>query len=135
EARPAALLPWIEADEKESVVGRGNVREQAESADGRVSANALRLMENVLDLAADDIGPLQRCRVGQLDVEEEVALLLIGDEAARQFSPEEAGKKRESGEDCQGQHRFADQQTGEADVAAPDLLESAIERPEKSSDL
>ena len=50
--------------------------------------------EDLLDLLADRVGALERRGVGQLDVDEEVALVLVGHEAAGQPLAEQPGERR-----------------------------------------
>src|SRR5262249_45056727 len=74
---PLALVPRIEGDEVEGGVGRGRSGEEAEPGDRRDVLDALRLAQDLLDLLADRVGTLERRGVGKLDVDEEVALILV----------------------------------------------------------
>ena len=105
EAVLVALVPRLERHEEEAVVGRRHVREKAEAGDRVVVLDALRLGEDLLDLAADVVGPLQRRRVGELDVQVEVALVLVGNEAARELLAEAAGERRRSRRGSEGRRR------------------------------
>src|SRR5262249_51344011 len=73
EVRFLSLPPVLELDEEESAVRRGDPREQAETDDTGDGLHPLGLAEDVLDLSADDVGPLEGGRSRQLGVDEEIA--------------------------------------------------------------
>ena len=82
--RRVALVPRLQGDEEEGVVGRVDAAEQAEADDRVVGLHARRVLQDRLDLLADRVRALQRRGVGQLHVHVEVALVLLGQEARRQ---------------------------------------------------
>src|SRR2546422_7877586 len=89
----------------------------AEAVDGDYAPHALEVLEHPLDLPGHLDRALQRGRVGELHVHEEVALVLLRDEPRRQAPPEAAGEDREAGQDREAQRRLADQSVGKVHVA------------------
>jgi len=77
-------------------------RKQAEADDGRRGLDPLGLREDVLELAADGVGALERGRRRELDVHEEIPLVLLGYEARRQLPAENPVEESEPDEDGDG---------------------------------
>src|SRR5260370_21081340 len=130
----AARLQRLEADEKETVVRGRDIGQQAEASDGAVRPHTFRLAENLLDLAADEIGPLERRCIGQLDIEEEVTLVFIGHETARQLSAEKSCDERKSRENRNRDRRLANEKSRCVDIAAGESFELTIEPREEAAE-
>ena len=94
-----ALVPGVEPDEVEGGVRRRGAGEEAEAGDRRDVLDALRLREELLDFLAHRVGPLERGGVGKLDVQEEVALVLVGEKARGKPLAEQARQNDEPAED------------------------------------
>ena len=84
-----AIPPRREGDEEKSVVGGLDSGEQAESHHGVVTLNPGCLGENFLDFLAGLIGALKGGGWRQLDVQEEIALILLRQEACGQTAAHE----------------------------------------------
>src|SRR5262249_45393594 len=76
-----SLLPLLERDEEEGGVARPREAQEAESDDARRRLDARRSREHLLDLPRGGDGPLQRGRARKLEVQVDVALVLIRQEA------------------------------------------------------
>ena len=77
-------MPALEGDEVERAVGRVHAAEQAEPAHPRVVLDAGCRLQDRVELVVHRRRALERGREGELDVEIEVPLVLVGDEAAGQ---------------------------------------------------
>src|SRR5262249_28585658 len=86
--RLMALLPGCERDEEECVVRCADSTQETESDHRRGILNAGRLLQDGLDLLADRIRTLKRCRGRQLDVQKQVALVFHRQKSAGQFRTE-----------------------------------------------
>src|SRR6202012_4744905 len=94
-ASVGAVRPWLQGDEKECVVARLNVAEQAEPNDAGRVLNARRLGENILDIACGLFRALQRGGIRKLKIYKDISLILVGQEAGRQFRAKKAGSHAE----------------------------------------
>src|SRR5580658_4972674 len=84
-----SFIPRLESDNEESVVAGTNKTEQAETDDtGRV-LHPRCVRQNVFDLCRGLRCPLQRCAVGQLQVDVGIALVFIRKETRRHTTAEE----------------------------------------------
>ena len=54
--------------------------------------DARGLRQNILHLGCDQLGSLQRGGVGKLDVQVKITLVLVGNEAGRQFVADEIAR-------------------------------------------
>src|SRR5262249_57681458 len=88
------LAPGIEGDEVEGVVGGVYEAEQAEAVDPAGVLHPGRLLQDGVDLLPHRVGALERRPRGKLDVQVEIALILVGDEAGGQARPDEAREDR-----------------------------------------
>ena len=96
------LVPLLHADEGEGVVTGADKAQQAEAGDGGDVIHARDLRCHLLQLRHYRFRSLQGCRVGQLDVHVEVALVFIGHKTGGQFA---ADPQAGHGEADQKHHR------------------------------
>ena len=75
------LVERLEDDEHRAEVGAVGLQQERHAGDGDGVRHARRLAGDLLDLGHGVLGALQRRRVGQLDVDDEPALVLLRDEA------------------------------------------------------
>src|SRR6202035_6147272 len=129
-----AVVPRFQRDEEETVVGGGDEGEQAEAAHRVVVPHPLGLRQEALDLAADGVRPLQRGGVGELHVQVEITLVLVGKEAAGERAADPAGREAEAEEDQEGEDGLADEEARGAEVAAARLLEAAVGGAEEAGE-
>src|ERR1700758_4559761 len=76
-----AVTPWLQSDEKEAVVTCLDKAQQAEANNAGRVLDAWGVGEDLLNLSPRCAGALQRSRVRKLHVDEEIALVFIGQEA------------------------------------------------------
>ena len=119
------LVPGLERHEEEAAVRVLHGAEQAEADDGRVALHAGRVLEDLLDFPARLVGPLERGGVGQLKADEDIALVLLGQEAARQTPAEHHRDHGERDEEHQAERALADEAPAGPDVAVPRAAEDA----------
>ena len=87
-------VPVVQRDEVEPVVGRRHQAQQAEAGHAGVVLDARRRLEDGVELVVDGRGAVERRGQGKLDVDVEIALILVGDEAAGKPGADEAGERR-----------------------------------------
>ena len=92
------------------------------------------MIQDSVNLAHQCDGSLQRRCLGELDVDDEVALVFIGQKRSRKRSPDSSRHSGESDKDYDGQHEFADEQAGDINVTPGGAFESGIEDGEPSSE-
>ena len=88
---------------------------------------------DLVDLGQDRVGPLHRGGVGQLDVDEQVALILRGDKAGRRARHPPHGQPEQADVDHQHDHAQAQQLPDRPAVGRGDAVEEAVEAPEEPS--
>src|SRR5439155_15247815 len=89
----APLAPFFEGHPKKSAVGIPDATEQAEPRNRSEVLDAWRLVQNLLDLLANCVRALHRSGESKLNLDEEIALLFLGQESARQLLAKAAGRK------------------------------------------
>ncbi len=124
-------MPGLQRDEIEAGVGRRGSGEKAVARDRGDVLDALGLAEDLIDPLADRVRALQRRRVGQLDVHEEVPLVLHRQEAGGQLLAEEAAEDDEADQDCDADEHLPDEVARQADVALRHPSEDAVEPGEE----
>ena len=85
-SRRSGLLPLLERvedDEHRGEVGAVGRLHERQAGDGHRMSHARVCASDLLDLCQRFLGALQRRRVGQLDADDEPALVLLRDEAGR----------------------------------------------------
>src|SRR5439155_12350111 len=91
------------------------------------------LLQDRVDLPHDGVGPLKRGGLGELDGDQEVALVFLRHERPRQDLPETDGEGREGGEDEERQSGLPDERVRAPDVPLLRRREDAIERGEETA--
>ena len=121
-----ALVPRLERDEVESGVGRRGAGQEAVAGDRLEVLDALGLGQDLLDLLAHRVGALERRGVGELDVDEEVTLVLVRQEARRAASCRAARRADEADQEREGEDDPADQEVREPHVAVGHLAKTRL---------
>src|SRR4029077_19315956 len=103
--------PGLQSDEIERVVTGPHKAQQAEAGNARGVLDAGRIGEDSLNLSRCCRCSLQRSRVGELHVDEEVALVFIGQEARGQLSAEEKRADAEGRNHYESQHTLPNKPT------------------------
>ena len=80
------------------------------------------------------LGPLQRRRVGQLDVADDPALVLLRDEARGRLLEDPAGQHEQAAVDQQDEHAAAQQPAHHPAVARGAGAEDPVEQPEEPAE-
>ena len=127
-----ALLPLLELDEEEALVRGVGAGDQAVAGDRVVALDRLVGLEDGLGLLHHQVGALERGGVGQVDLGQQVALVLLGDEARGDAAHQAADQHREHADEDEAAHHLADEDRGERHVGvgapAEDAVEPAVER-------
>ena len=88
--------------------------EQVEAVDADHAADAGRMQQRGRHPLDGCVGPLQGGCVGQLQRDEEIALVFLGKEAGGQPAPHEDRDDRDGGQREHGDDRFVNQAAGSA---------------------
>ena len=123
--------PVLERDENESGIGGIAVGEQAESGRGRYVFDLFVLADDGLHLLGHRVGALHRGRVGQLDVDHQVAHILAGHETARHEFAQEDQSPRQNGHKNKAHGDPAGHDAGKTGVGHGGFVEHRVEQPEK----
>ena len=125
--RLLARRPLLERDEEESAVGILNLAQHAEADDrGRV-LDPRHLQDQFLSLAGDFACALQRGAVRQLYAGKDVALVFVGQEAARDDPAEQAGGSGQGEQEKQADHTLANGDAADTDITGRQAAEDAVE--------
>ena len=111
--RGFALVPWLLGDKEESAVGVLDAAQQAEADDGGDSLHARRVQDDVFHLLRGSGGSLQRSRVGQLQRDVDIALILLGQKGSGQLAPDEHGDRDDAASRSKLQPRLCGSSTRE----------------------
>src|SRR2546421_547634 len=79
----AALLEIIQHQVQGAEIGCVGAQEDRLPRNGNRVLDPVGLERNLLNLLDDRLGARDRCGIGHLDVDEQVALVLLGNEAGR----------------------------------------------------
>ncbi len=129
----APLVPGLEGHEEEGGVRGRCAGQQAESVDGRDVSNPRSRRQELLDLVGDLDRALEGRGVGELHVEQQEALVLLGDEPGGQPAADQAGEEREARQDREGHRGLADQAARPVHVSVGGSGEDAVEGPEEAT--
>src|SRR5579862_6477394 len=127
------LIPILESDEKERVVGVLCEAQQAEADDGSAALDAGRFQQSVLYLRGRLLGALQRRSLRQHQCHIEIALVFIRDKGCgkpRAYQSSGGGHDRQ---ERQAESRLSDQHGAKAYVSVGRLGKTAIESLEEPS--
>ncbi len=125
------LAPRRQRDEYRAEVGRRGARERVEAAEQVEPGDAGRLQEDLLDLVRHGVGALDRGALGQLEADDEIALVLVGDERGRDRAEEHHGGDEQHRENAEHDAAAREQRAHALVVALDHRGESAVERAEE----
>ena len=121
------FVPWLERYEKKAAVGIGDTAEHAVANNRGDVCHPRGLHHNLLNLAADFTGALQRGGVGQLHPGIEISLVLLRQEAAGESTSYKAGEPRHQDQKEQAHSRFSDKSPAPPDIAVGGAAEGVVE--------
>ena len=124
---PGALRPVLEGNEEEGVVGGVGLAEHVEADDRGIVFDPRGVLQNLLHLAGRRLGTLQGGHVGKLQGAEEIALVLVGQEAHGQVPAQAPGDDGEPQQEDHADRALADQDRAKAHVAVIGLAENLVE--------
>src|SRR5277367_3781740 len=127
-----AFIPRLESHYKESVVAGTNKTEQAETDDAGRVFHTRRTRQNVFDLRRGLRGPLQRCAVGQLQVDIRVALIFIWKETRRHTTAKESGGRAKSQQEHDHYEGLLEQDAAPPDIALVGSIKNTVKPIEES---
>ena len=128
----AALVPGRERDEDGADVRREGPGQRVEAAEQVRADDARRPEQDALHLLRDLEGALEGRAVGELEARDEVALVLVGDEARRHDAEQQRAWRRR-GRVTREHDAAPRQQRAHAAVVAPhDRAEAAVEAAEEA---
>ena len=107
--RLAALVERLEHDEHRAQVRTVGAQHERQAGDADRMGDAFGCADDVVGVGHRRVGPLQRGRVGKLDRHEQIALVLVGNEADRHFAEAPAGQIQQAAVDQQHQEAHAQQ--------------------------
>ena len=125
------VAPFLHADKPERVVAGAHQAEQAETGDAGDVLDARDAGRDLLDLRDHLFGSLQGSRVGKLDVQVEVALVLVRNKTGGQFAADPQAGHGETGQKNNGERTLAQERPGDADIAIGRPAERAVEPAEE----
>ena len=96
--------------------------------------NARRLAGNRFDAVHDIVGPADGRCIGQLHVDQQIALVLLGDELGRRAREAEISQPDEADIDDKHDRTRAQKPADEAGITLVRGVETAIERGEESAE-
>jgi len=130
--RPAvAFLKTVQNHEHRSQVRAVGVGQERHSLDAQRIGDAFRLLDDLLDLAHHLLGAAERGRVGQLRVDQQVALVLIGNEPARHRGKPKVRQPEQSAVNQQHDQAQAEGASHQVRVPSGREVEKAVEAAEK----
>src|SRR6185295_16206728 len=127
-----AITPWLQSDEKESVVTGPDKTEQAEANNACRVFHAWRTGEDILNLPSRFAGACQRCRIRKLHIDVDIALIFIGQETRRQSAAEKTSRNAQHHQRHYCNGRLADKPSTQADISIRSSSKHAVEPIEKS---
>ena len=101
-------------------------------AKATVCATPGRFVGDLLDLGHGLLGPLQRRRVGQLDVDDQPALVLLRDEAGRGLLKHPVGQGEQAAVDQQDDRAYAQQACRPTSRSPTDMRSKQWLKPRKN---
>ena len=130
----APLVERLQDDEHRREVGAVGLQHERHARDRDRVGHALRPSGDRLDLGHGLLGPLQRRRVGQLDVADDPALVLLRDEARGRRVKDPPGQHQQAAVDQQDEHAAAQQPAHHPAVARGARAEDPVEQPEEPAE-
>jgi hypothetical protein len=127
-----ALAPGRQAHEHRADVRWERHGQHVEAAEQVRAHDAGRPEQDLLDLLGHLEGPLQGGAVGELEARDEVALVLVGDEAPGHLPEQQQRRRAEHREDDQNQRPAREELAHAAVVASHHRLEAPVEDAEEA---
>src|SRR5271156_4219875 len=127
------FVPGLEGDEKGRIVAGTNITQQAEADEGSDSCDSRRIQQNFFHIGGDGRGASEGGAVGQLQIDQSVALIFVGKEARRDTAGKKetsTAKDRQHDDDDNG---LLDQYRAPTHIAFCGALEYAIKPVKKSA--
>ena len=112
------------------LLDEGAARQKAEAGDGDDIGHARERARDRVDLAHDRLRPRQGGSVRQLDIDEHDALIFARKKRGRQPDETQCRGGARDEDDQPRHHGPARDQSGNADIAMPDPVETAVEQGE-----
>jgi len=127
----AAFFPWLQDGELDRRVRLRRAGQEVQAADRTDNVDAGRRLQDVARLLRNRVGALQRSAVGQLDDDEEVALVLDRKEGRRQALPHEEGGDETGREQAEHDPSQTDEDAHAMGVGMRHPVESGVEPAEQ----
>ena len=125
------MSPFLQRDEEDAAVARVHPDEKVVAGDRADVLDSGRGLEDLLTLSHDGVGALEGRGVRQDDLGEEVTLIFLRQEAARDALAEHSGEDRDANQQQNGDERFADEEAADAHIAIGRCTEDPIEPVEE----
>src|SRR4029077_13165685 len=93
--------------------------------------NSRRVGQHIFDFSGDRIGALKGSSVGQLKIDVEIALILVGQKARGNLAAKKGSPCSEHHEEKEREGAFANERAAESNVTVGDTGKGAIEPAEK----
>ena len=126
-----ALVKLVEHDVHRAEVRRVGPQQQRLPGDGHRVTDAGNVAGQFLDRVHRLCGSCQRRRIGQADVDDQIALVVRGNEAGRRLGKHLVRQHHQPAVQEQDEHAGAQQQADRGDVAAGEQVEAAVEDAER----
>src|SRR6266852_1621876 len=126
-----AVIPRLQCDKEKGVVTGSDEAEQAETDDAGGVLHTGCVGQHLLDFPYGLVRPLERGSVWKLEIDEDIALIFIGQETRWHPATDETGGCEERCQYHQRERGLANQEAGEANVAVGGALENAVEAIEE----
>ena len=129
-----AVFPVLQGHEEKGVVAGPHQAKQAEADNTGGVPDARAVGQDILHLPRNFVGALQGCRNRELEIDVEVALILIGQKARRHSATEESRRYAEDHQHYQRHGAFLDESSRPPDISLSGATEDPVEPIEKLSE-
>ena len=129
--RGFAMSPFLQRNEEHAAVARVHPGKKVVAGDRTDVLDSGRSLEDLLTLSHHGVGALEGRGVRQDDLGEEVTLIFLRQEAARDALAEHSGEEGDTDEQNNGDERFADEEAADAHIAIGRGAEASIEPVEE----
>src|SRR5258708_5219287 len=126
-----AVIPRFQGDKDKGVITGSNEAEQAETDDAGAVLHTRCVGQYLFDFLYRFIGALQRGSVWKLEIQEEIPLIFIRQEARGHPPTDETGRPAKYGQYQERDGTLANQCSAEANVAVGGAIENAVEAVEE----
>ena len=129
-----ALVPVLESHEEESVIGGPHEAEQAEACHGRGVLHSGRIRQDLFDFRGGILRTLDGGGVGELKMQEQIALIFIRQEARGNLACKVSRGSAEGDQHYKRDRAFSNQRSRPVYILIPDASKDAIEQIEEPAD-